>query len=303
MQNDSPPAASGSILPADPLLMERFFNRQRLEGNSPPVLALFGEIIRSFYLAHGRDLPWRRTRDPYHILVSELMLQQTQVSRVLRYYPVFLERFPDIATLAAAGLPDVLAAWQGLGYNRRAKALLTCARIILTEYDGAIPGDEALLRKLPGIGNATAGAILAFAFNRPAVFIETNIRRVFIRFFFAGRTGVKDSEIMPLIETTVDPEKPRDWYYALMDAGSWLGRSGENANRRSGAYARQSAFGGSDRQVRGEILRQLLKAGRVRDEDLPFLCGTEPQRTRRIVDLLVTEGFIVRDGPWLTLAA
>jgi A/G-specific adenine glycosylase len=302
MHDKSPLPSSDSDLPADTLLLERFYALQSCEGNSDQVLALFREVIWSFYRSHGRDLPWRRTHDPYRILVSEMMLQQTQVARVLRYYPAFLEQFPDVQMLAAAGLPKVLAVWQGLGYNRRAKALLECARIIVAEYNAVVPADADRLRRLPGIGAATAGEILAFAFNRPVVFIETNIRRVFLHFFFPGRTGVKDRDIVPLIEKTVDRENPRDWYYALMDAGSWLGRSGENANLRSEAYTRQSAFEGSDRQLRGEVLRQLLKAGRIRSDALPTVCSSDPQRTWQIIDDLISEGFVVRDGHWFSLA-
>jgi len=165
-------------------------------------------------------MPWRETSDPYRILVSEIMLQQTQVQRVETKYKEFIAAFPAFPSLARAPLREVLRVWQGMGYNRRAIALRKIAQRVVAEYDGGLPDSVATLRTFPGIGAATAGAIVAFAFNKPTVFLETNSRRVFLHVFFAGRQRVKDSDILPLVETTLDREKPRQWYYALMDYGA-----------------------------------------------------------------------------------
>ncbi|KKT24343.1 MAG: Endonuclease III family protein [Candidatus Magasanikbacteria bacterium GW2011_GWA2_43_9] len=174
----------------------------------------FRRTIRRYYAAHSRSLPWRHTHDPYKILVSEVMLQQTQVGRVTAYYKNFLHKFPTIKVLAKASLADVLRAWQGLGYNRRALMLKRAAEHTVRIYGGKLPQDAGLLDDLPGIGINTAGAIAAFAFNTPSVFIETNIRRVFIHFFFPGRSTVHDRNILKLVEETMDRKNPREWYYA-----------------------------------------------------------------------------------------
>ncbi len=239
-------------------------------------------------------MPWRETNDPYRILVSEFMLQQTQVERVLGKYPLFIGAFPDFQALAAAPLRDVLAIWQGLGYNRRAVNLWTTAQKVVEEHHGKLPGTADELLRMPGIGRATAGAVLAFAFNRPVVFIETNIRRVFIHFFFQGRTDVRDSEILPLVEAALDHDNPRQWYYALMDYGAMLGRQSLNPNRRSAHYTRQAAFEGSDRQVRGRIIRELLRQGALTGKDLSSQLDIEGDRLRKILAGLEQDGLIVR---------
>jgi A/G-specific adenine glycosylase len=221
------------------------------------IKAFQGEIY-SYYRLHCRDFPWRRTTNPYHIVVSEIMLQQTQVERVHGKYLEFIHAFPDFASLSKAFQKDVLALWQGLGYNRRALALKRLAENVVSMHGGTLPRDVEALSSLPGIGKTTAGAILAFAFNFPSVFIETNIRRVFIHEFFDGEDDVKDTEILPLVEAMVDRENPREWYWALMDYGSMLKKNVENPNRRSAHYTRQTPFEGSDRRIRGLVLKRLL---------------------------------------------
>ena len=218
-------------------------------------ISSFQHLIYRYYNQHGRDLPWRNTDNPYHILVSEIMLQQTQVDRVIEKYALFIVRFPDVASLAKATLKEVLEVWQGLGYSRRAISLLKLAGTILSEYQGKLPADAEELVKLPGIGRATAGCLLAFAFRKPSVFIETNIRRVFIHHFFQDGEGVRDDEIIPLVEATLDRSNPRDWYYALMDYGSQLKKEIENPNKKSAHYTRQAPFENSDRKIRGAILK------------------------------------------------
>lgn len=219
-----------------------------------------------------RPMPWRapplrvrkdRSANPYAIIVSEIMLQQTQVSRVTEKYPLFMRTFPDFSTLARAPLDKVLRAWSGLGYNRRAAFLKALSETIVREHRGAVPRNPAALAALPGIGKATAGSICAFAFDMPVAFIETNIRRVFIHFFFKNRKRVRDQDILPLVERACPKQGSRDWYYALMDYGAFLAGQIENPNRKSAHYARQKRFEGSERELRGKIVRVLLSGKRV----------------------------------------
>ena len=175
-------------------------------------ITLFREKVWAYYRKSGRhDLPWRAAITPYHILVSEVMLQQTQVSRCLVKYPEFIRTFPDFQALADASLTDLLRVWEGMGYNRRALALKTTAGQVMSRYEGVLPRDEQELQKLPGIGTATAAAIMAFAYNLPVVFIETNIRRAFIHCFFTGSLTVSDREIRPLVSVDLTGTIPVKW--------------------------------------------------------------------------------------------
>ena len=262
----------------------------------------FQATIYEHYQSHKRAMPWRQTQNPYHILVSEIMLQQTQVERVLGKYEKFLARFPDFKTLARAPWPKVLAEWQGLGYNRRALALKRLAQAVVEDWGGVLPRNAEGLRSLPGVGPATAGALLAFAFHQPVVFIETNIRRVFLHFFFADRGGVTDREILPLVEATLDRKRVRDWYYALMDYGSGLRGAGPNPNRRSAHYARQSPFAGSNREVRSLILKALLVEPILSRSELGRAAGISPVRITAALEQLLAEGFVIREGENLRLA-
>ena len=228
----------------------------------------FQSLIWDFYQEHKRNLPWRPpslpykkdgTLDPYHIFVSEVMLQQTQVSRVIDKFPQFIDSFPSFEQLASASLTSVLQAWQGMGYNRRGKYLHESARFIIHQYKNIIPHDPLELVKLPGIGPATAGSIIVFTYNKPLVFIETNIRRVMLHHFFENTDQVNDSQIIPIIAQTLDTSNPREWYYALMDYGSYLAKQIPNPNQRSKHYSKQSQFKGSNRQVRGAVLQSLLE--------------------------------------------
>ncbi len=219
----------------------------------------FRGTIYAYYRNHKRDLPWRKTSDPYHILVSEFMLQQTQVDRVLPKYGLFLEAFPTLKGLAHASSAAVLRVWSGLGYNRRALFLQRSAERIVSDFSGRVPATYDGLRQLPGVGFYTANAILVFAYNRPAPVLDTNIRRVYIHFFFEGKNAVDDAALFPLIEETLDTENPRRWFDALMDYGAMLGKEDRALNTRSRHYARQSRFEGSDRQIRGRILKALLE--------------------------------------------
>ena len=222
-------------------------------------LSSFTKAIWDFYNANGRVFAWRHVDDPYKIVVSEIMLQQTQTHRVAQKYAIFIEEFPSFEKLAQAPLRNVLMHWQGLGYNRRGKYLHEIAQKVITEYNGSLPSSPEILITFPGIGSATAASIAAFAFNTPTVFIETNIRAVFIHWFFKDKTNVKDAELIPLIRAAVDKERARDWYYALMDYGVMLKKNSINPSRRSAHHAKQSRFEGSDRQIRGIVLKLLTK--------------------------------------------
>ena len=239
-------------------------------------------------------MPWRRTKDPYRILISEVMLQQTQVERVLVKYREFIRTFPTLSALAKAGLSEVLKVWQGMGYNRRGIALKRLAEIVMQEHKGKLPSDPEELIKLPGIGRYSAAAIHTFATNSPALFIETNIRRVYIHFFFGDREGIRDEEIMPMIEKTLDRDNPREWYYALMDYGVKLKKEVPNPNRRSAHYTKQSRFEGSDRQVRGLILKTLLQNSGMTRAALKKKLGVVPETFDQILDSLVKDGFLSR---------
>lgn len=208
-----------------------------------------------------RDLPWRRTRDPYAIWISEVMLQQTQVSRVDGRWQRWLERFPTVEALAAAPSPEVLAEWQGLGYNRRALMVHRAAQALADAP--AFPQTVDALKKLPGIGPATAAGIVAFAFDEPCVYLETNVRTVYLHEFFPDGEKVPDRALIPLIEDTCPDVDVRGWYYALLDYGAHLKKVLPNPSRRSAHHKRQSPFEGSHRQKRAEVLRQLLDASRA----------------------------------------
>lgn len=210
------------------------------------------------------------------------MLQQTQVSRVLVKYKEFLKRFPTVVTLSNAPLSDVLRVWQGMGYNRRARYLRSGAQKIVHDYNGRVPKTEKELLEIPGIGHYTANAILTFAHNEPRVFIETNIRRVFIHHFFESKDNVTDNEIIPLVEATLDTKNPRQWYYALMDYGAHLPKViRKNSNTQSKHYTKQSKFSGSLRQLRGKIIRELSSSPRTLHK-LKQTCDNDP----RIIDTL-----------------
>ncbi|MBN2078784.1 MAG: A/G-specific adenine glycosylase [Spirochaetes bacterium] len=258
--------------------------------------ARFRSIIYRYYRRNRRDFPWRRTADHYHILVSEIMLQQTQVGRVTEKFPEFIRAFPTIEILARAPLAGVLAAWQGLGYNRRAANLHRLAAAVMTEHGGIIPEDPEVLARLPGIGRATAASIAAFAFNRPVAFIETNIRAVFLHFFFHGREGVGDREILPLVEAVMDRSSPREWYSALMDYGTMLKRRHPNPSRASDRHRKQAPFHGSRRQLRGEIVRILLRDPGMTVEGLAKETTRPETEVRDAARGLVDEGLVKRKG-------
>lgn len=229
------------------------------------------------------------------------MLQQTQVDRVKKKYKSFLKKFPTPKSLAQASLREVLIEWQGLGYNRRAKFLKSLSEEVLEAYSGKIPEDVSQLIKLPGIGQSTAGALCAFAFNKPVIFIETNIRRVYIQHFFKNKKDVHDSEILKRIGETLDTKNPREWYWALMDYGSHIPKQTENPNRKSRHYVKQSTFKGSKREVRGKILKFLSQKTRTTYKELRSL-PFEENKLQDALQELAKEGFIIRKGRAFTIA-
>ena len=237
-----------------------------------------------------RDMPWRQDTRPYYVLVSELMLQQTQVDRVIPKFEAFIAKFPDEKVLATASLADVLKEWQGLGYNRRAKFLHEAAKKIVEL--GGFPSDEAGLVLLPGVGKNTTGAILAYAYNQPAIFIETNVRAVYIHHFFADSDQVDDKDIRAVLEQTLDHKHPREFYWALMDYGSWLKKQGIGPSR-SKHYKKQSPLKGSVREVRGQIIT-ILSEG---ETTLPLLAARYDgdARFESALNGLVADGLVLLD--------
>jgi len=270
---------------------------------------VFIQTVKEYYHKHGRhDLPWRMTTDPYKIVVSEIMLQQTQVSRVIEKYYTFLKAFPTVQVLANASLQQVLLQWSGLGYNRRARFLHQMAQTVVKEKSGVFPKHFDELLELPGIGHYTAGAICAFAYNKPITIIETNIRTVFLYHFFNnskeaqhdGLVKVADSELLPLIEKTLDQNNPREWYWALMDYGSYLKSQGIKIHRSSTHYKKQTTFKGSLREVRGAIIKMLTKHSATVLQ-VQKSTGFEIDRIEEAVQILIKEGIIGKKIKYSTI--
>lgn len=288
--------------PADPTRTSAGDNTGPAYSPDPAGIRRFRQMVLRNYEKAGRKMAWRETTDPYRILVSEIMLQQTQVERVSVKFPVFIAAFPDFDSLALAPLATVLGVWQGLGYNRRAIALRRCAERVVEEFGGTLPADPEILATFPGIGQATASSICAFAFGMPVVFIETNIRRVFIHYFFPDRGDVNDKEILPLVELALFREDPRVWYWALMDVGTELKKTVTNPNHRSTHYAPQARFEGSDRQIRGEILKQLIGKSPLSEKELIEAVGADPERAGKLIMVLHREGFLAEKNGMYSLA-
>lgn len=269
---------------------------------TPAHIHTFQDTVFSYYRAHKRILPWREDIHPYGVVVSEIMLQQTQAARVREVYPRFLSRFPSFRALAQATLEEVLTVWQGMGYNRRAKYLRLIAQSIENTYQGVLPQDPDRLDELPGIGYATACSIATFAFNHPHVFIETNIRRVLLHHFFQGKSEVDDKELLPLARETLRRDNPREWYYALMDYGAHLGKTIDNPNRKSKHYTRQSTFSGSRRQLRGIILKLLLTQKSVSRETFIDIPSFDSIQIDEVLYQLAQEGMIHVNGNEYTIS-
>lgn len=255
-------------------------------------MKIFQKTILDYYRTHGRKFPWRQTHNPYKILVSEVMLQQTQADRVVPKFNAFIKKFRTVEALAHASQKDVLVLWSGLGYNRRALNLHRAAKAIVLDHAGKVPKAKEALVALPAIGPYTAGAIRAFAFNEPDNFIETNIRSVYIHFFFADRkTKITDKELLAVGENVMYLENPCEWYQALMDYGAMLKREGKGYLNKTRNYTKQSKFQGSDRKIRGAILKLLLQKSETL-EGLVTQINENKARITKIITGLSRDGFI-----------
>jgi len=269
-------------------------------------IAAFRRAVLDLYEREGRDFAWRRTADPWAILVSEVMLQQTQTARVAPKFDAWMARFPDAASLAAASTADVYDAWRGLGYNSRGLRLRACATLCVEKYGGVPPADERLLLELPGVGRYTARAVLAFAYGISSAFLETNIRAALIFHFFPKQERVSDRALEAVAASLLaggllaggllDGTDPRTWYYALMDYGAWLKKREPNPARKAAAYARQSRFEGSVRQARGAILRIIATNGQASLEQVAAEAGIDYSRATEAARGLLRDGMIRQDG-------
>jgi A/G-specific adenine glycosylase len=263
----------------------------------------FRKTVWKYYRTHKRDFPWRDIHNPYAIYVSEIMLQQTQVSRVVEKFPEFLKIFPTAECLAKAPLSRVLKSWQGMGYNRRAINLKRAAEMIVKEFDGEVPHDPDELVTLPGVGVATAGSIAAFAYNAPVVFIETNIRRVFIHHFFPRRKNVSDEELMPIVAAALPRGHAREWYSALMDYGTYLVKTTENSNKRSNRYRVQPKFEGSNRQLRGKMLKVFLMKQKMTEAMFVRKLSAPRAIVQLVLHDFVREGFVQKEKNYFVLVS
>lgn len=250
---------------------------------------MFLATVLDFYEKYGRhNLPWRKAITPYKILVSEIMLQQTQVSRVIPKYESWLRKYSTLAKLSTATLGDVLILWQGLGYQRRAKALLTTAKLSRT-----LPKKYDELRALPGIGEYTASAIIAFAYNRfDNPVIETNIRTALIEHFYKNKVVIGDEVLKELLMSLSKDERvaslgARHFYYALMDYGAHLKSKRISHNAKSTTYKKQTRFKGSQRELRSKVLFAI-----THKRELP-----NDERLETVVRELLREGFIQETKP------
>ncbi len=264
--------------------------------------ATFQNKVWNFFENNKRELPWRKTDDDYKIFVSEIMLQQTQASRVIPKYEEWIEQFPSFTDLKQAARKEVLSAWQGLGYNRRAVYLHQSAGQIVDEHNSKLPNTRDELETLHGVGPYTAGALLAFCFEKPVVFVETNIRTVFLHHFFPENSKISDDQIKEKVEETLPSENIREWYWALMDYGSHIKKKYGNPNKRSKSYTPQSKFSGSNRQLRAKITRFILDNEPVSKKSIATEFQELVENSPRMKDIetnlkkLKEEGFVSQDG-------
>ena len=248
----------------------------------------FQQKVFSFYKRYGRELPWRNTTDPYQILVSELMLQQTQVPRVVPYYEQWIARWPTLDALASASRADILKAWMGLGYNNRAVHLHQAVQKITAEFDGDVIAAMKQYKEIPGVGLYTAHAVQIFSTNANLVTVDTNIRRIFIaEFHFAE--DLSTSELWAVAEQCLPPGRSREWHNALMDYGALLQTAKKTGIRPT---SQQSQFDGSDRQLRAAVLRFLL-SGPSSFDAIHRTVGGAQRRLKKILGKMVDEGLLM----------
>lgn len=260
-------------------------------------IAAFQQKILTWYSENQRDLPWRKTRDPYRILVSEVMSQQTQLSRVVPKYEAWIERFPAVESLAEAKIADVLHFWSGLGYNRRALNLKKTAEIITEKYKGRFPQNEKELLSLPGIGQYTARAVLCFAFDLQVSVVDTNVRKVLLT-----KLAVSEKEIPDIAILLVPHGLAYEWNQALMDYAAAV------LKKEKIPIPKQSKFAGSHRYYRGQIIKQLLHKKKIAIQDVGLLIkkdysSSEKEWLQKLLDELATEGFIVCNKASIELAS
>lgn len=264
----------------------------------------FNNLLYTFYKENKRFFSFREIINPYHIFISEIMLQQTKITTVNNKFNSFIEVFPNFDSLSNSSLDLLLIKWKGLGYNRRAIYLKENAKKIVNEYNGILPQEKTILKSFLGIGEATASSIITYTYNIPTIFIETNIRAVFIYHFFLKNLEYKekitDKEIYPLIIDNIDLENPRVWYYALMDYGSFLKKKYPYLTKKSAAYKKQSPFQGSTREVRTKIIDILLKKKSISYENL---CN-QIQRNdlKKILDKLIKNNMINEENTIYSLS-
>ncbi len=275
------------------LFITDFYKSYKEKGLINEVINSFQNFIYEYFTNHKRKFPFRENITPYNVLVSEIMLQQTQTERVSEKFLKFTEKFPNFLTLSQAPLDVILREWKGLGYNRRAVALKKIAEIVIRDYNGELPDSKEILESFPQIGHNTASSIITFAFNKPTAFIETNVRRVYIYFFFPKKINVHDKEILPIVKLTVDKNNPREWYYALMDYGVMLKRTHPELNKKSVHYRKQAPFKGSSRQIRGKLLKMLIDAKTLDILEIQKRIKiNDSKRLEKILYQLEKEGFI-----------
>lgn len=260
------------------------------------VIPLQRKILR-FYSLHKRDLPFRKTTDPYRITVSEIMLQQTQVDRVVPKYLAWIRMWPTWKALSRATTKQILTMWSGLGYNRRALNLWKLAHVVMNEYHGNLPETPEELMKLPGIGPYTSRAILIFAFNKPLITIDTNIRRVILHELNlpASTTATRLEEIAYQL---LPKRRSRDWHNALMD---YSRLSLPSRIERIPALTKQSSFEGSLRQIRGEIIRQLIQHKHITVQSIMVKTGRSEKDVRAAAQGLVKDGLVRITTTYLSL--
>ena len=263
------------------------WTRLPIECSQEDVVA-FQKKVMNWWAENARDLPWRRDPSPYNVLVSEIMLQQTQVSRVVLKFDEFMKEFPTIESLAKTNIKHLLKVWSGLGYNRRAIWLKEAAKQIVER--GEFPQSVKELQELKGIGPYTSRSVLIFAFNKDLAAVDTNIRRILIASGFADET-MSDRQLQPIAETVLLRGRSRDWHNALMDYGSLVLTSSKT---NISPVTKQSCYEGSSRQVRGAVIRALTASDEIELENLMGLLDCEANETEliKIINKLVSDGMV-----------
>ena len=253
-------------------------------------IELFRQKIFEFYRLHGRSFPWRETTDRYAVMISEIMLQQTQAERVVPRFEEWLRHFPDCEHLSSASLREVLSLWSGLGYNSRAVRLHRCANLIMDSFGGIVPSRPEILKTLPGIGEYTSRSIPVFADNLDTAAVDTNIRRIMIHEFGLPE-DIGPAALQQEAEAFVPHGRSREWHNALMDYGSLVLTSKKTGIR---PLTKQSKFQGSRRWYRGKLVKELINTGEMFLEEISEKYASCPWDLEEIINDLITEGVVER---------